>query len=202
MLRTLSSIVIGWGVTPLLVALYSSQGVASSASTSNHPNGINSHQYLKGLIKRLTSLLWLTTRPGTSAQPRRLFPSHITKILITSHITDILRAGISTGYGLQPEEETRQIVIGLLKMLVILPAQFVLDQVIVDVDYLRPKRLSHSARSPSRFVPQRPRLGLLQYRFQFMYKKPRRGCCRNKFFGQTELRGCVLPCLGRGMKVW
>jgi hypothetical protein len=119
-LKTLFSIVFGWGLTPLLVALYSSQSAASSASTSTPLDAMDLLRNLKILIVRIASLLWPSpTYPGTSAQPTRLFPSHITKILITAHITDILRAGISVGWISQPDEEVHRIVVELLKMLVI-----------------------------------------------------------------------------------
>ncbi|EUC57692.1 nucleolar protein [Rhizoctonia solani AG-3 Rhs1AP] len=116
-LRTLVSVVFGWGTTPLLVALYF-QVNSSSTSTSNLPSKSTLIQDIKLLIIRLTSLLWPSDiRPGSSTQSTRLFPSHITKILITSHITDILRASISIGWLPKPDEQVQQIVFGLLKIL-------------------------------------------------------------------------------------
>lgn len=117
-LRTLASIVFGWGVTPLLQSSYSSQTPTPSTSRAAHPDAIN---LLKSLLLRLSTLLWSsTTQSGTSASTR-LFPSHVTKILITAHVSDILRVGISIGWVSQPDEEARQIVSRLLKMLVRLP---------------------------------------------------------------------------------
>ncbi|KAG8763585.1 hypothetical protein FRC11_001154 [Ceratobasidium sp. 423] len=118
-LRTLASVIFGWGATPLLVALYP-QLSSSSSSTNSLPSKSTLIQDTKLLTVRLTSLLWHSeVRPGPSTQSTRLFPSHITKIFITSHIIDILRVGISIGWLPEPDEQTKQIVLGLLKMLAI-----------------------------------------------------------------------------------
>jgi hypothetical protein len=118
-LRTLASIVFGWGVSPLLVALYSSPD-AIDVSTKVTTEQISLLQQLKDLMARTTSLLWPTgTNPSTSTQLTRLLPTHITKILITRHITDILRGSISVGWEPQAVDEiVQQTVVGLLQMFV------------------------------------------------------------------------------------
>jgi hypothetical protein len=118
-LRTLASIVFGWGVSPLLVALYSSPG-STNVPPRVTTEQISLLQQLKDLMARLTSLLWPSgNNPSTSTQPTRLLPTHITKILITRHITDILRGSISVGWEPQAADEmVRQTVVGLLKMFV------------------------------------------------------------------------------------
>ncbi|CAE6425596.1 unnamed protein product [Rhizoctonia solani] len=116
-LRTLSSIIFGWGATPLLVALYP-QVSSSSTPTINILDKSTLIRDLKILTIRLASLLWPSdTQPEMLSQSTRLFPSHITKILITSHVTDTLRAGISIGWLPDPDEQIQKIVLGLLKIL-------------------------------------------------------------------------------------
>ncbi|CAE7211100.1 unnamed protein product, partial [Rhizoctonia solani] len=116
-LRTLASILFGWGTTPLLVALYP-QLKPSSTLTSNLSGISGLTEDIKRMIIRSTSLLWSSDiRPGTSTQSTRLFSSHITKILITAHIVDILRAGISIGWLPEPDKQIQQIVLELLKIL-------------------------------------------------------------------------------------
>ncbi|CUA70257.1 Cyclin-D-binding Myb-like transcription factor 1 [Rhizoctonia solani] len=116
-LRTLASIIFGWGTTPLLVALYLQVNPPPTPS-SDLPSKPTVIRDIDLLIAGLTSLLWSSDiYPGSSTQPTHLFPSHITKILITSHITDMLRAGISIGWLPESNERAQQIVSRLLKIL-------------------------------------------------------------------------------------
>ncbi|KAJ1308574.1 hypothetical protein OPQ81_004273 [Rhizoctonia solani] len=157
-LRTLASVVFGWGTIPLLVALYPQVG-SSAASISSLPSKSTLIEETKTLIIRLVALLWPSdVRPGTSAQSTRLFPSHITKILIASHATDMLRVGISIGWLPEQDEQVQQITLGLLK---ILPA----SQAIVSLGGVsQSMRSSHetgSAHLPTPVYVQKATSGLL-----------------------------------------
>ncbi|QRV87573.1 Required for nuclear transport of RNA pol II C-terminus 1 [Ceratobasidium sp. AG-Ba] len=117
-LRTLASIVFGWGVTPLLATLYSTAPIALSIEEggTNRNNLLNQ---LKDFTSRLISLLWPSrNNASTSAQPFRLLPTHVTKIMISRHIVDIIRLSISVGWDLEAVDETiQQSVMALLKMI-------------------------------------------------------------------------------------
>ncbi|CAE6346517.1 unnamed protein product [Rhizoctonia solani] len=114
-LRTLASVVFGWGTTPLLVALYPQVG---SLSTGNLPDKSILIPEINLLTVRLVSLIWPSDGgAGTSSQSTRPFPSHITKILTTSHVVDILRLGISIGWLPEPDNQMQEMVYKLLKML-------------------------------------------------------------------------------------
>ncbi|ELU45902.1 nucleolar protein [Rhizoctonia solani AG-1 IA] len=105
-LRTLASVVFGWGTTPLLVALYPQVG---SLSTGNLPDKSILIPEINLLTVRLVSLIWPSDGgAGTSSQSTRPFPSHITKILTTAHVVDILRLGISIGWLPEPDNQMQE----------------------------------------------------------------------------------------------
>ncbi|KAG8750550.1 hypothetical protein FRC12_012833 [Ceratobasidium sp. 428] len=118
-LRTLTSVVFGWGVSPLLAALYSSSSATLESRGSLQYDRNNLADRLKNLTARLISLLWpFGNNPSTSSQSTRLLPTHITKNLVSRHVVDILRLSISVGWDLEATDEAvQEMTITLLNIL-------------------------------------------------------------------------------------